>query len=164
MAREQKKLRLTGKILVASGPNLDLLGRREPEVYGHDTLSDIERNLHESLPSLCAAAGVEGLTLEFFQTNCEGKMLDQLSAESWAGVLINPGAWTHTSLALADRLAGLELSFVEVHLSNISAREAFRKHSYLAPLASGVVYGLGPSSYRVGLLGLLESLRKKVRP
>ncbi len=142
------------KIAVVHGPNLRLLGRREPEVYGTDTLADVDARLD-------ALAGELGVELERFQSNHEGELLDFIEDASARvdGFLINPGAYTHTSIALRDALAGVELPFVEVHLSNTAARERFRRHSYLAPVAAGVVYGFGVQSYLLGLRGLVERLR-----
>lgn len=137
------------RILVASGVNLDLLGRREPGIYGSATLHDLE-----SIASREFAARAE---LVFAQTNVESEYLALLDG-AWDGAVINPGAWTHTSLALADRLAGLQLPFVEVHLSNTAARESFRHHSYTARLAVGIVQGFGINSYLLGIEGLLRYL------
>ncbi len=150
------------RILVAHGVNLDLLGRREPHIYGSEGLDDIELLLRKSSPALATLLGLAPPELSFFQSNHEGVFLDKLS-EGWDGALINAGAWTHTSLALADRLAGLGLPFVEVHLSNLSKREEFRHFSYAAPHAKGVCYGFGLGSYLSGLSGLyfqLASLKK----
>jgi 3-dehydroquinate dehydratase-2 len=134
---------------VASGVNLDLLGRREPGIYGRATLADLE--------ALARSEFAARAELYFAQTNVEAEYLALLDGE-WSGAVINPGAWTHTSLALADRLAGLELPFVEVHLSNTAAREAFRHHSYTARLAVGVVQGFGINSYLLGIDGILRYL------
>ena len=137
------------RIAVVHGPNLRLLGTREPEVYGTDTLEDIESRL-------TALAGELGCEVEFFQSNHEGEILDFLDEvrDRADGVVINPGALTHTSVALRDALVGIGLPFVEVHLSNTAARERFRRHSYLSPVAAGVVYGFGADSYLLGLRGL----------
>lgn len=143
------------RILVAQGVNLDLLGIREPEIYGSDSLASIEAMLRRLAPGLAQLAGLPSPELHFFQSNHEGLFLDQLSL-GWDAALINAGAWTHTSLALADRLAGLRLPFVEVHLSNLAKREAFRHHSYAAPHALGVCYGFGAVSYISALSGLLQ--------
>ncbi|HIF23304.1 MAG: type II 3-dehydroquinate dehydratase [Gemmatimonadota bacterium] len=142
------------KIGVIHGPNLRLLGRREPEVYGTDTLDDVNRMLAE----LALELGVE---LETFQSNHEGELLDFIedAASRVEGFLINPGAYTHTSIALRDALTGVERPFVEVHLSNTAGRERFRRHSYLAPVASGVVLGFGVQSYLLGLRGLVARSR-----
>lgn len=147
----------TLKILVANGVNLDLLGTREPEIYGDETLADIEHALQDAASSLARAAGVQGVALIFFQTNDEAAYLTKLG-EGFDGALLNPGAWTHTSLALADRLKALALPYVEVHISNLAGREDVRQRSYAAPGAVGIVHGFGSASYRVGLFGLLQKL------
>lgn len=145
-------------ILVANGVNLDLLGSRESSHYGHFTLADLER-------SLCAYCGVlaplyAGLapSLSFFQTNDEAAFLDRLSdsAEPWDGAICNFAAWTHTSVAIADRLRAIGRPYIEVHISNVAAREPFRHQSYAAAGATGVVFGLGQASYHAALAGLLE--------
>jgi 3-dehydroquinate dehydratase-2 len=160
MAKAKKTARTKGpRILVASGVNLDLLGRREPGIYGKETLDEIEAMLRDAAPGLAELAGVPTPELEFYQTNDEEAYLKKLD-EGFAGAVLNPGAWTHTSLALADRLKALALPYVEVHLSNLAGREDFRKHSYAAPGAAGVVHGFGGDSYRLGLLGLLIRLAK----
>lgn len=141
------------KIAVVNGPNLRLLGKREPEVYGSDTLEDIEGRIRE----LARELGVE---VEFFQSNAEGEILDFLeeAAERVEGFLVNPGGLTHTSVSLRDGLVGVERPFVEVHLSNTAAREEFRHRSYLSPVAVGVVAGFGAQSYLLGLRGLARHL------
>jgi 3-dehydroquinate dehydratase-2 len=138
---------------VIHGPNLRLLGKREPEVYGTATLVDIDR----MLAGLATELGVE---LETFQSNHEGEILDfvERAAARVSGFLINPGAFTHTSIALRDALVGVERPFVEVHLSNTAGREQFRRHSYLSGVAAGVVYGFGVQSYLLGLRGLVARL------
>lgn len=143
------------KIGVVHGPNLTLLGQREPEVYGTETLDDVNRMLAEVADEL-------GVELETFQSNHEGELLDfiEAAAARVEGFLINPGAYTHTSIALRDVLTGVERPFVEVHLSNTAGRERFRKHSYLAPVASGVVLGFGVQSYLLGLRGLVARTRR----
>lgn len=142
------------KIAVIHGPNLQLLGSREPEVYGTETLADVNAALHD----LAADLGVE---VETFQSNHEGALLDFVAeaAGRVKGILINPGAFTHTSVALRDALTGVGLPFVEVHLSNTAAREPFRRHSYLSDAAAGVVYGFGVDSYLLGLRGLAARIR-----
>jgi 3-dehydroquinate dehydratase-2 len=143
------------RIAVIHGPNLRLLGRREPEVYGTDTLEDVDRQL--------TALGDElGVDVETFQSNHEGALLDFIDEASSrvGGFLVNPGAYTHTSVALRDALLGVDRPFVEVHLSNTAARERFRRHSYLAPVAAGVVYGFGVQSYLLGLRGLVARIRR----
>ena len=139
------------RVLVIHGPNLNLLGSREPEVYGHTTLEAIDA----ALVAQGKAAGVE---VRCFQSNHEGALVDRIQeARAWAqGLLINPGGFTHTSVALRDALIAAELPVVEVHLSNVHAREAFRRHSYVSDVAWGVVTGFGPASYRLGLDALLE--------
>lgn len=150
----QKK---TFEILIANGVNLDLLGSREPDVYGSANLIDLERGIRAKLPLLEKWFQVQ-LNLSFYQSNHEGAFLGELSRLPWDGVILNAGAWTHSSLALADRLKALRLPFVEVHISNLAKREAFRHHSYSAPHAQGVVYGFGLASYMTGLFGLLNQL------
>lgn len=145
-------------IAVLHGPNLRLLGRREPEVYGTQTLDDVNR-------LISAEAEDQGCEVEFFQSNHEGHLLDfiQEAAERVDGFLINPGALTHTSVALRDAFVGVAKPFVEVHLSNTAAREPFRRHSYLSDVAAGVVFGFGAQSYVLGLRGLVSRIRDKNR-
>jgi 3-dehydroquinate dehydratase II len=135
------------RVLVIHGPNLNLLGTREPEVYGTVTLSDI----NVSLARLAEGAGVD---LESFQSNHEGALIERIHAAREQGVsaiIINPAAYTHTSVALRDALAAVAIPFVEVHLSNVHAREPFRHRSYFSDLAVGVICGLGPEGYRLAL-------------
>lgn len=145
------------RILVLHGPNLNLLGRREPEIYGHQTLANIDSMLE-------AAAKELGVAIDTFQSNHEGELIDRIqqtmAGESGEadGVVINPGGFTHTSVALRDALAGVSLPVVEVHLSNVFAREAFRKESYVSPIALGVISGLGARGYRFALEALAEHL------
>ena len=143
------------RIAVLHGPNLRLLGRREPEVYGTDTLEDVNARVATE----AAALGAE---VEFFQSNHEGELLDFIDDASRRvdGFLINPGAFTHTSVALRDAFLGVSVPFVEVHLSNTAARERFRRHSYLSDIAAGVVFGFGVRSYLLGLRGLVDRLRE----
>jgi 3-dehydroquinate dehydratase-2 len=141
-------------ILVLNGPNLNMLGLREPGIYGSQTLQDIEAAL---------AAQAPGHRIEFFQTNAEHELVDRVQAAFRDGVdfiLINPGAYTHTSIALRDAFLATRLPFIEVHLSNIYAREPFRKHSYLSDIARGVVCGLGALGYELALHAALHILEK----
>ena len=145
------------RILVAHGVNLDLLGKRETAIYGNLDLATINAMLAAQIQPLAKLCRLPNCQLTFFQTNEESLYLNKFD-ESWHGALINPGAWSHTSLALADRLAGLQLPYVEVHLSNLAKREEFRHRTYTSPHATGVVYGFGAASYLTGLYGLLLSL------
>lgn len=134
-------------LLLLNGPNLNLLGTREPEVYGHTTLGDIELQLTQAALAL-------GHQLDCLQSNHEGALIDRIHATRSDGtefILINPGAFTHTSIAIRDALAGVAKPFIEFHLSNVHARETFRQHSYLADLAVGVICGFGPHSYELAL-------------
>lgn len=142
------------RVLVVHGPNLNLLGTREPEVYGTTTLAEIDRRL-------AAIAKEADAELRIVQSNHEGELLDAIQAASgWAdGLLINPAGLTHTSVALRDALAAADVPVVEIHLSNVHAREEFRRHSYVSPVALGVVSGFGPQSYFLGLQALLDHLR-----
>ena len=142
------------RILVLHGPNLNLLGKREPEIYGSHTLEDINR-------ALVVQANLMGVTLDCFQSNHEGGLIDKIhsAAGNRDGLIINPGGYTHTSVALRDALAGVNIPTVEVHLSNIHRREEFRHHSYIAPIAVGQVSGFGPDSYRLGLEALVNHLK-----
>ena len=141
------------RIGIIHGPNLHLLGSREPEVYGHDTLEDVDR-------ALARRAGELGVELKTIQSNHEGEIVDFIAdaAPRVAGFVINPGGLTHTSVVLRDALVGVERPFVEVHLSNTQARERFRRNSYLTPVASGMVLGFGLRSYLLGLEGLVRHL------
>lgn len=143
------------KILILNGPNLNLLGQREPEIYGSQTLEDINRELEK----LAQQAGFEA---EFFQSNHEGDLIDavQKARETTAGLIINPGGYSHTSVALRDALAAYPHSKIEVHLSNIHARESFRHYSYISGVVTGVICGLGAPGYRYALEALVETLKR----
>jgi 3-dehydroquinate dehydratase-2 len=143
-------------ILVVNGPNLNLLGTREPERYGTVTLETIEQALR-------ARAGEAGVRLECFQSNSEGELVERIQRAGTDAVdfiLINPAAYTHTSVAIRDALAAVRIPFVEIHLSNVHAREPYRRHSYLSDLAVGVVSGLGAKGYTLALEFALEHAGK----
>ena len=153
------KQALTHKLLLVNGANLNLLGKREPEIYGHMTLTDIEQNLIKQ-------AADHGVELICIQSNHEGKLIDDIQyygllAETAAqvdGIIINPAAFTHTSVALRDALLATQKPFIEVHLSNVHAREAFRHRSYLSDVAVGVICGLGHMGYEMALRYYLNHL------
>lgn len=141
-------------ILLLNGPNLNLLGSREPEVYGSATLSDVENEA-------VRVANTAGAKLSCFQSNHEGALIDRIHAAKAEGIdaiVINPGGLTHTSVALRDALAGVGLPVVEVHISNIHQRETFRHHSYISGIASGVICGLGVDGYRVAVEFVIKKL------
>lgn len=142
------------QILVLHGPNLNLLGEREPEVYGRTTLAEIDTRLRE-------IAAENGVSLESFQSNHEGALVDRIQAArgAYQGIVINPGGFTHTSVALRDALVASGLPIVEVHLSNIHAREPFRRTSLVSDIVVGQITGLGPIGYELALLALLERLK-----
>lgn len=140
---------------ILNGPNLSRLGQREPEIYGSQTLADLEASMKQEAEQL-------GMTLDFFQSNCEGDLVNTL--ETWAddnvdGLIINPGALTHTSIALRDAIAGTALPAIEVHISNIYQREPFRQESLTAGVCRGVISGLGFEGYRAALRFLAQSLQ-----
>lgn len=143
------------RILVIHGPNLDLLGKRETSIYGKVTLAEIDRRLAERGAEL-------GVEIETFQTPHEGEIVKRVGEApgNFDALLINPAAFTHTSVAVRDAIAAVDLPTVEVHLSNIHAREDFRRHSYIAPVARGQVCGFGADSYLLGLEGLVRLLKR----
>ncbi len=134
------------KLLILNGPNLNLLGRRQPEIYGTQTLADIERGLRETFPQV---------EFEFIQSNHEGALIDALCTTDADGVVLNAGAYTHTSLALADAISGTGLTVVEVHLSNIHGREEIRRRSLIAPVCKGSISGFGARSYELAVSSFL---------
>jgi 3-dehydroquinate dehydratase-2 len=143
------------RVLLLNGPNLNLLGSREPELYGTDTLASIEERLRK-------LAGEAGHELAAFQSNAEHELIERVHAAPKAGirfVIFNPGAFSHTSLALRDALLGVRLPFIEVHLSNIYARESFRRHSYFSDIAAGCIVGLGPLGYDLALRAVIGKLQ-----
>ena len=140
------------KILVLNGPNLNLLGTREPEVYGTDTLEDIQKNLQ-------SIASEKSVSIEFYQSNSENELIDRLheaKKDRVDYIIINPGAFTHTSIALRDAFLGVGIPFIEVHISNIYSREEFRKKSYLSDISKGLITGLGVAGYEFALLSILQ--------
>lgn len=144
-------------ILVLNGPNLNLLGQREPEHYGHDTLSGIMQRLRQQ-------AEKQGFTLQSFQSNAEHELIDEIHKardNKVRFIVINPAAYTHTSVAIRDALSGVEIPFIEVHLSNVHKREPFRHHSYFSDIAEGVIVGLGPQGYQLALLAAMQKLRSQ---
>lgn len=154
LATQGHDLSTVSHLLLLNGPNLNLLGTREPAVYGSATLGELEAKL-------AAEAVTMGHRLSTFQSNHEGALVDrihQARVEGVAGIIINAGAYTHTSIALRDALLGVNLPYVEVHLSNVYAREAFRHHSFLSDKAIGVIVGFGAKGYRLSLLALHEHL------
>jgi 3-dehydroquinate dehydratase-2 len=135
------------RLLLLNGPNLNLLGSREPAVYGHDTLASIEARLTERARTL-------GHTVEAFQSNAEHELIQKVQRAATDGIafiLLNPGALTHTSIALRDAFLAVKVPFIEVHLSNIFARESFRHHSYFSDIAVGCIFGLGAQGYELAL-------------
>jgi len=149
--KEGKKM----KLLVINGPNLNMLGIREPEKYGKSTLSDIEKELYAYSFEL-------GIDIETFQSNTEGEIIDKIQQAlgKFDGMLINAGGYTHTSVAIRDAISSVNLPCVEVHMTNIHAREEFRQKSLIAPVCIGQISGLGQNSYKLGLKALCDYLKK----
>lgn len=147
------------RLLLLNGPNLNLLGRREPHLYGATTLADIEQ-------AVTAAARAAGHELEAFQTNSEAALVDRIqqAAGQVDFILLNPGALTHTSVALRDALLAVAIPFIEIHLSNVHAREEFRRHSYVSDVAVGVITGLGALGYQLALQAACEHLDRRRAP
>jgi 3-dehydroquinate dehydratase-2 len=142
------------KLLLLNGPNLNLLGTREPEVYGHETLADVEA-------AATRLGAARGTAVECFQSNHEGALIDRIQAARLDGtgyIVINPGGLTHTSVALRDALAGVAIPFIEVHVSNIHKRESFRHHSFLSAIAAGVIVGFGVAGYSMALNAALDRI------
>lgn len=142
-------------ILLLNGPNLNLLGTREPKIYGHNTLADVEQLARDT-------AAAHGYELRTLQSNHEGVLIDAIheARTTAAGIVINPGAFTHTSVAIADALSGVELPTIEVHISNVHQREAFRHHSYISPVASSIIVGAGVNGYKLAVEQLVHILSK----
>ncbi len=154
--KQPGRARGDASVLVIHGPNLNLLGKREPHIYGHTTLAEIDDGLR--------ARGRElGLAVETFQSNHEGALIDRVHAarEVADALVVNAGGYTHTSVALRDALAGVGLPVIEVHLSNLAAREEFRHHSYLAPVCVGQITGLGAFGYRLALEAAVHVIQQK---
>lgn len=145
------------KILIINGPNINLLGTREPEIYGSLTLDKI----NEQLQNYAVSTGIE---IETYQSNIEGEIVDKIQSvkDSFDGIVINPAAYTHTSVAIRDAISAVALPAVEVHISNIHSREEFRKNSLIAPVCIGQISGFRADSYKLGLQGLIDFLNNKV--
>ena len=155
LVSRKKREQLMSSILILNGPNLNLLGTRQPEVYGSTTLADIEE--------MCRTAAEDlGVSVVFFQSNHEGMLIDQIHAAkgSHDGIILNAGAYTHTSIALMDAIASVELPAIELHLSNVHAREEFRHTSYIAKVAVGLICGFGANGYVLALKAMSDYLRK----
>lgn len=145
-------------ILLINGPNLNLLGTREPHIYGSTTLADVEKSTKEQAASL-------GATLESFQSNHEGAIIDRIheARNNVDGIIINPGAFTHTSVAIRDALLGVSIPFIELHVSNVHARESFRAHSYLSDKAVGIIAGLGVYGYKVAVDFVVKEFKERAK-
>lgn len=156
MSKEGGKMSTIGTVLVLNGPNLNMLGTREPEVYGSLTLDQI-------VEGLTTQANSQSIALQHVQSNHEGELIDAIHAahNNVDAIVINPAAFTHTSVALRDALLSVEIPFVEVHLSNVHARESFRQHSYLSDIAVGVICGLGADGYRYALDKVIQAITLK---
>lgn len=155
----EAKLEVKLKLLVINGPNLNLLGQREPEKYGSTTLKELEENLVREFSS--DALAEQQVELGFFQSNHEGAIVDRIQTardEGFVGIVINPGAYGHTSIAIRDAFLGVSMPFVEIHISNVYQREEFRRHSYLSDIARGVITGLGVSGYSTAVRALRAQL------
>jgi 3-dehydroquinate dehydratase II len=139
------------RILIINGPNLNLLGEREPEIYGKDTLADINTRLQSRFPDV---------RFTFFQSNHEGAIIDAIhqARKDQDGIVMNPGAYTHTSIAIRDAVASIKIPVIEVHLSNVFAREEFRKHSFLTPVCGGLICGFGAEGYSLAVQGLIRRM------
>jgi 3-dehydroquinate dehydratase II len=154
MATNKLELKQMPDLLVINGPNLNLLGTREPEHYGTDTLDDIDQRLQQQ-------AAAHGISLASVQSNSEAELIEHIHKAGINGVrfiVINPAAFTHTSVALRDALSGVRIPFIEIHLSNIHAREEFREHSYFSDIAVGVISGLGAAGYDLALQYAIQQL------
>jgi 3-dehydroquinate dehydratase-2 len=147
---------MTSPVLILNGPNLNLLGKRQPDIYGHETLADVEAQCRTLADEL-------GLTLAFKQSNAEHDLIDWIheARETAAGIIINPAAFTHTSIAIMDALKTCDFPILEVHISNVHQREAFRRHSYVSLAATGVIAGFGVDGYRLALRHMAHLLARK---
>ncbi len=141
-------------ILIINGPNLNMLGQREPEKYGKLTLADIEKNIKQ-------IASENNLTTDFFQSNHEGEIIDKIQQTKTQFIIINPAAYTHTSIAIRDALLAINKPFIEIHLTNIYNREQFRSKSYLSDIAYGCIFGLGSNGYNLAILEAINYIKNK---
>ncbi|PVH70020.1 catabolic 3-dehydroquinase 1 [Cadophora sp. DSE1049] len=147
-------------VLVINGPNLNLLGIREPHIYGHETLEDVEKMGHEQGKAL-------GAHVEFFQSNWEGAVVDRIQAartDGTDGIVLNPGGWTHTSVAIRDALLGIAVPFIELHVANIHAREEWRHHSYFSDKAKAIIVGCGVQGYEYGIDHVVKKFPGRLEP
>jgi 3-dehydroquinate dehydratase II len=145
----KEKLKMSKKIFIINGPNLNLLGTREPEIYGSETLKDIEKSISDSF---------KGTEFSFFQSNKEGELIEflhQAKSNNADGIIINAGGYTHTSVAIRDAISAVSIPTIEVHLSNVFAREDFRHHSYISAVCKGIISGFGSKSYHLAVQSLL---------